>query len=200
MSATTTTTAQSPKPSFAAGAPGAAAKWSIDGSHTSVTFGVRHMMVSTVRGEFQKVSGDVVYDPTHPEKTEINVSIDVASVNTREPQRDAHLKSADFFDAEKFPTIEFRSRQTSVKKAGLLEIVGDLTIHGTTRAVTLEVEGPTPEHGDPWGFVRMGASARTTVKRSEFGMTWNTLLEAGGVLVGDEIKIQLEVELQRPKA
>jgi polyisoprenoid-binding protein YceI len=157
------------------------------------------MMVSTVRGEFQKVSGDVVYDPAHPERTEIKVTIEAASINTREPQRDTHLKSADFFDVEKFPTIEFRSK--SAKKTGDgIDVLGELTIHGVTRPVTLQVEVPTAEHADPWGFIRLGADAKTSIKRSDFGMTWNTLLEAGGVVVGDEIKIQLGVELQRPKS
>lgn len=173
-------------------------KWVIDPAHTSVTFGVRHMMVSTVRGEFQKITGAVTWDPNAPEATTIEASIDVASINTREEQRDTHLKSADFLDVEKYPTIEFRSRGLGKKSAdGGVEIVGDLTIHGTTHAVTLDVEGPTPAHKNPWGQTVMGASAKATIKRSEFGMTWNTVLEAGGLLVGDEIKIQLDVELRR---
>lgn len=176
-----------------------ATKWTIDPAHTSVTFGVRHMMVSTVRGEFQKVSGTVTYDPHRPEATVIDATIDVASINTREPKRDDHLRSADFFDVAKFPTIEFRSKGASRTKSGGLEVAGELTIHGVTHVVALEVEEPTPEHADPWGFVRMGASARTKIKRSDFGMTWNTLLEAGGVVVGDEITLQLDVELQRAK-
>lgn len=174
-----------------------ATKWTIDPAHTSVTFGVRHMMVSTVRGEFQKVTGKVSWDPSRPDATTIEASIDVASVNTREPQRDAHLKSADFFDVEKYPTIEFRSRGAGRAKNGVIELVGDLTIHGTTRVVALEVEGPTPEHKNPYGQTVIGASARTSIKRSDFGMTWNTVLEAGGLLVGDEINIQLDIELRR---
>ncbi|MBX3264022.1 MAG: YceI family protein [Labilithrix sp.] len=172
-------------------------KWTIDPAHTSVTFGVRHMMVSTVRGEFQKITGSVTWDPKKPEATTIEATIDVASINTREAQRDTHLKSADFLDAEKYPTIEFRSRGIGKKKDGALEIVGDLTIHGTTRSVALDVEGPTPAYKNPWGQTVMGASAKATIKRSEFGMTWNTVIEAGGLLVGDEINIQLDVELRR---
>lgn len=175
------------------------AKWTIDPAHTSVTFGVRHMMVSTVRGEFQSVAGTVTWDPSRPESTTVEASLDVSSINTREAARDAHLKSADFFDAEKFPRIEFRSRTVSRIKDGVIEILGDLTIRDTTRLVTLEVEGPTQEHPDPWGKLRMGASARTRIKRSDFGMTWNTVLEAGGLLVGDEIAIQLDVELERAR-
>src|SRR5688572_4226481 len=134
-------------------------KWTIDPAHTSVTFSVRHMMVSNVRGEFQKVSGAVTWDPKHPEASKLEATIDVASINTREPQRDAHLKSADFFDVENHPNITFASRGVGRRKDGIVEIVGDLTIHGTTRVVTLVVEGPTEEHTDPWGGVRIGASA-----------------------------------------
>jgi polyisoprenoid-binding protein YceI len=174
-----------------------ATKWTIDPAHTSVTFGVRHMMVSTVRGEFQKITGNVTWDPARPDATTIEASIDVASINTREPQRDAHLRSADFFDVEKYPTIEFRSRGVGRGKNGTIELVGDLTIRDTKRVVALEVEGPTPEYKNPWGQTVIGASAKTSIKRSDFGMTWNTVLEAGGLLVGDEINIQLDVQLRR---
>ncbi|MBX3210210.1 MAG: YceI family protein [Labilithrix sp.] len=174
-----------------------ATKWTIDPAHTSVTFGVRHMMVSTVRGEFQKITGNVTWDPSKPEASTVEATIDVASINTREAQRDTHLKSADFLDVEKHPTIEFRSRGITRKKDGAIEIVGDLTIRGTTRVVALDVEGPTPEHKNPWGQTVIGASAKTTIKRSEFEMTWNTVLEAGGLLVGDDVNIQLDVELRR---
>ena len=193
---TTTTTTTAPQPQAT---PSAATRWTIDPVHTSVTFGVRHMMVSTVRGEFQKVTGSVTWDPAHPEATVIEASIDVSSISTREPQRDAHLRSADFFDAGTHPTIEFRSRGAGQNRSGVLEVIGDLTIRGTTRVVALELDELTPEHVDPSGVARIGASARTVIKRSEFGMTWNTVLEAGGVLVGDEIKIQLDVQLQRSK-
>lgn len=188
----TAQTTAAPQPTATAGT-----KWSIDPAHTSVTFGVRHMMVSTVRGEFQKVTGTVTWDPAQPEATTIEASLDVASINTREAQRDAHLKSADFLDVEKYPTIEFRSRGVGRALAGGVEIVGELTIHGTTRVITLQVEGPTPAYKNPWGQTVMGASAKTTIKRSDFGMTWNTVLEAGGLLVGDDISIQLDVELRR---
>ena len=175
-------------------------KWTIDNSHTSVTFSVKHMMVANVRGEFQRVSGNVVWDAKRPETSKLSVEIDVASISTREPKRDEHLRSADFFDAENHPKITFVSRGVGKRTDGAIEIVGDLTIRGTTRVVALEVEGPTPEHADPWGNLRMGASASTSIKRSDFGMTWNSLLETGGMLVGDEIKIQLDVELIKEKA
>ncbi len=174
-----------------------ATKWTIDPSHTSVTFGVRHMMVSTVRGEFQNVSGTVTWDPNRPDATQIEATLDVASINTREAQRDAHLRSPDFLDVEKFPKITFRSRGVGRSKDGSLEVVGDLTIRDTTRVVALDVEGPTPPLVNPWGQTVIGASAKTVIKRSDFGMTWNTVLEAGGLLVGDEISIQLDIELRR---
>lgn len=172
--------------------------WTIDGSHTNATFSVRHLMISNVRGEFQKVSGTVSYDPSKPEATTVKAEIDVASISTREPQRDTHLRSADFFDAENFPKITFES--TAFRRGDKnLELVGKLTIRGTTRDVVLAIDGPTPEQTDPWGNVRIGASATTKIKRSDFNMTWNTLLEAGGVVVGDEIAIALDVELIKQK-
>lgn len=174
-------------------------RWTIDASHSHVDFNVRHLMIANVRGEFTELSGTVTWDPARPEATRIDVEIDVASINTREPKRDAHLRSPDFFDVEKYPKITFRSRALGQRKDGKIEIVGDLTIHGTTRVVVLDVDGPTPEQLDPWGNVRVAASARTSIKRSDFGMTWNTALETGGVLVGDEIKIALEVELVKSK-
>jgi polyisoprenoid-binding protein YceI len=176
-----------------------AAKYTLDASHSSATFVVRHMMITNVRGEFQRLSGTAAYDPRNPSATRIEATIDVASVNTREEKRDAHLKSADFFDVEKYPTIRFVSKKATAKGATELEVVGDLTIHGTTREVVLAVSDITPEHKDPWGNLRIGATAETKIKRSEFGMTWNAALEAGGLLVGDEVKIHIEVELLKDK-
>ncbi len=168
--------------------------WNLDASHSNATFSVRHMMVSNVRGEFQKLAGSVKGDLARPETLRIEATIDVGSINTRDAQRDTHLRSADFFDVEKYPSITFVSK--SVRRASdVLEVTGDLTIHGTTREVVLDVDGPTPEHKDPWGNVRIGASAKTKIKRSDFGMTWNAVLDAGGILVGDEIKIELDLEL-----
>lgn len=173
--------------------------WAIDTSHSSVTFSVRHMMISNVRGEFSRFSGTATFDAAAPDRSSVEVEIDLASIDTHEEKRDAHLRSADFFDVEKHPKMTFRS--TSVKKAGDgLEVHGDLTIRGTTRPVVLAVEGPSSEHADPWGNARIGASATTKIKRSEFGITWNNALEAGGVLVGDEVKISLDVSLVKQKA
>jgi polyisoprenoid-binding protein YceI len=175
-------------------------EWTIDATHSHVGFSVRHLMIANVRGEFTKLSGSVTWDPARPDATKIDVEIDVASVNTREEKRDAHLRSAYFFDAEQFPKITYHSRGVGRHKGdGHIEVVGDLTIHGVSRVVVLDVEGPTPEQSDPWGNTRIAATARTVIKRSDFGMTWNSALEAGGVLVGDDIKIELEVELTRNK-
>lgn len=176
----------------------AVARYQLDAGHSHVAFSVRHMMISNVRGEFTKLSGLVHYDPERPEETLVLVSVDAASVSTREDKRDAHLRSADFFDVEQFPEITFVSRTARATDGGL-DLVGELTIHGVTRPVTLAVEDVTPERVDPWGNVRFGATARTKIKRSDFGMTWNAALEAGGILVGDEIAIQIEAELIRQK-
>ena len=174
--------------------------WKIDSSHTSATFSVRHMMVTNVRGEFQKVSGTVQFDAAAPEKSAIDVVIEVASVSTRDAQRDTHLKSADFFDVENHPLMTFKSKSIKAKGAGHYALTGDLTIRGATHEVTLDVEGPSPEHKDPWGMTRIGASASTKIKRSDFGLKWNAALETGGVLVGDEVKIELDVELIKEAA
>ena len=168
--------------------------WQIDGAHTSVEFAVKHLMIATVRGRFGKVSGTVTTTGNAPAHAEVAVTIDVASIDTRESQRDAHLRSADFFDAENFPTITYRSKRTVGDVEGNFQLIGDLTIRGITREVQLEVtsEGRT---NDPWGNKRAGYSARTTVHRKDFGLTWNQLLEAGGVAVGDEVRISLDLEL-----
>ena len=190
LSATSVSTAQV--------SPTAVKRWKIDASHSSVGFSVRHMMITNVKGEFAKFEGEVQYNPKQPEASKASVSIDVASIATRDEKRDAHLRSADFFDAEQFPTITFQSRRTTLKGSSL-EVAGELSIHGKTRDVTLTVSDITEEHTDPWGNRRIGASATTKVKRSDFGMQWNGVLEAGGVLVGDEITIHIEVSLVRTK-
>jgi polyisoprenoid-binding protein YceI len=189
MTTTENITTTAPAPTAAA-----PVRWTLDASHSSASFSVRHLMISNVRGEFSTLSGDVTYDPRHPEKAKVSVSIDVASIHTREEKRDAHLRSADFFDAEAHPTMTFVSRSVKPRGDGL-EIVGDLTIRGTSREVVLAVDEVTAEHGDPWGNRRIGATARTKIKRSDFGMTWNAALEAGGFVVGDEVAITLDVEL-----
>jgi polyisoprenoid-binding protein YceI len=169
-------------------------RWTIDASHSHVGFAVRHLMISNVRGEFTKLEGSAGYDPARPEATTVDVSIDVGSINTREEKRDAHLRSADFFDAENYPTMRFVSKRAR-ERGESLELDGELTIRGVTREVTLKVSDITPQSQDPWGKLRVGASASTKIRRSDFGMQWNAALETGGVVVGDEVTITLEVEL-----
>ena len=169
--------------------------YKIDPAHSGAHFTVRHMMITNVRGSFKAVNGTVVYDPENPTASSIQAEIDAASISTNDDQRDAHLRSADFLDVEKFPTITYRSTKIERKGEGEWKVTGDLTIHGVTRPVVLDVEGPEAESKDPWGNLRTGASARTKIKRSEFGLTWNAALEAGGLLVGDELKIELELSL-----
>lgn len=170
--------------------------YAIDPAHSSVHFSVRHLMVSNVRGEFTKLSGTVKFDSERPENSTVEATIDANSISTRDPQRDAHLKSADFLDVEKFPTIVFRSRKIEQHSGGA-KVTGDLTVHGVTREIALDVEGPTPEIKDPWGKLRFGASATAKLNRKDFGLTWNAALETGGVMVGDELKITIDVEVVR---
>ncbi|WP_437683397.1 YceI family protein [Sorangium sp. So ce131] len=174
--------------------PSQAARWTIDASHTTVSFSVRHMMISNVRGEFAGVAGEVTYDPRRPEASKVSVTIDVASIHTRDDKRDAHLRSADFFDVEAYPTMTFVAK-SALRRGDGLEILGDLTIRGVSREVTLAVSEISGEHADPWGNRRLGATAATKIRRSDFGMNFNAILETGGVLVGDEIAIHLDVEL-----
>ncbi len=167
--------------------------YSIDSSHSSAQFSVRHMMISNVKGEFSNVRGTIVYDPENLGNSSIEAVIDVSSINTREPSRDAHLKSADFFDVAKYPTLAFKSKRIW-KKGDELQASGDLTMHGVTREVVLAIEGPTPEAKDPWGNIRFGASATAKLNRKDFGLVWNQALETGGVLVGDAVAITLDIE------
>jgi polyisoprenoid-binding protein YceI len=178
----------------------AAIHYDIDPAHTRAHFSVRHMMISNVRGEFTKVSGTVTYDPDHPSASKVEVTIDAASLYTGDEQRDAHLKSPDFLDVAKFPEIKFVSK--SIERKGQEEylVKGDMTIRGVTREVPLQVEGPTPEVKDPWGNLKAGATATTKISRKDFGLVWNVALETGGVLVGDEVKISVEVESTRRAA
>jgi polyisoprenoid-binding protein YceI len=155
------------------------------------------MMISNVRGGFTKVEGTIEYDPANVAATKIDAVIDASSIDTRDGQRDGHLKSADFLDVEKFPAITFQSKRVEGAGDGELKVTGDLTIHGTTKEVLLVVDGPTEETKDPFGNVRVGAAAKTKIKRSEFGLTWNAALETGGFLVGDELKIELDVSAIR---
>jgi polyisoprenoid-binding protein YceI len=172
------------------------ADYTIDSAHSAASFGVRHMMVSTVPGTFSKVAGKITYDPKNLAASKVEATVDVSTISTREPKRDAHLKSPDFFDVAKFPTIAFRSTKWT-QEGGKLKIAGELTIHGVTKPVVLDVTGPTPEVKGPGGGMMIGASATTKISRKDFGLTWNKLMETGGAVVGDEVTIQLEIEATR---
>src|SRR5581483_8293856 len=174
--------------------------YQIDPAHSSAEFVVRHMMITNVRGAFSKVKGTVVWDPENPSATDLDAVIDVNSIHTRDEQRDAHLRSADFFDAEKYPNITFQGTKAEPAGDGEVNITGNLTIRGVTKPVTLHVEGPSGETKDPFGNVRIGAAAKTKIKRGEFGLNRNAALETGGFLVGDEVKIELEISLIRAEA
>jgi polyisoprenoid-binding protein YceI len=168
--------------------------WNIDPAHTSVEFKVKHMMIANVKGHFSKVSGVLTRNESDPAKDRIEATIEAGSIQTRDEQRDAHLKSADFFHVEKFPTLHFKSTGVSVVGGGELSVEGDLTIHGVTKKVNFAVEGPTPPAKDPWGNTRIGLSASTKINRKDFGLTWNAALETGGILVGDDITITLDAQ------
>jgi polyisoprenoid-binding protein YceI len=172
---------------------GTLSTWQIDPMHSHVEFAVKHMMISTVKGRFAELIGTIQLDEADPTRSSVEVTIDAASIDTREAQRDGHLRSADFLDAEQYPSLTFQSRRVEQLGGDRLRVVGDLTIRGKTREVTLEVtaEGRAM---DPWGNERVGFSARTSLNRQDFGLNWNQALEAGGILVGNEVRISLEVE------
>jgi polyisoprenoid-binding protein YceI len=175
-------------------APAAVGTWNIDPAHSIAEFRVRHMMISHVRGQFTGVSGSLTYDETDPAQSHVEASIDAATIDTRDPQRDTHLKSPDFFDAEQFPTLSFRSSHVVRRADGTLTMSGPLTIHGVTRDTEFSVEGPTPPVKDPWGNTRVGVHASTKINRAEYGLTFNAPMETGGVMVGEEVSITLELE------
>jgi polyisoprenoid-binding protein YceI len=170
------------------------ATWNIDPAHSMAEFRVKHMMIANVKGQFSKVSGALFLDESDLANSRVEATIEAASIHTRDEQRDAHLKSPDFFDVEKFPTLHFKSKSISIVRDGELAVEGDLTIRGVTHKVHFAVEGPTPPAQDPWGNTRVAVSATTKINRKDFGLTWNTALETGGILVGDEVTITLEVE------
>jgi len=173
-----------------------ATTWRVDASHSLAEFAVRHLMISTVKGRFTEVTGTLIGDDTDPDNAVVELTIPVAGIDTREEQRDAHLRSADFFEADRYPAIHFRS--TRITRAGRdqFTVTGDLTIRGTTRPVTLTVESGG-RGKDPWGGERVGFSTTTTINRKDFGLHWNQALEAGGVLVGNDVKISVELQLVR---
>jgi polyisoprenoid-binding protein YceI len=175
-------------------APALAATWQIDPAHSNVSFSVRHMMVSNVRGEFTKVSGTVDGDEKTPTQAVINATIDATSINTREAKRDDHLKSADFLDVAKYPTLTFKSKRIEPSGTGQFKVTGDLTLHGVTREVVLDVSDVTPPIKDPMGKTRAGAHATTKIDRKDFGINWSKTMDGGGLLVGDDVDISIDVE------
>jgi polyisoprenoid-binding protein YceI len=172
----------------------ATSTWNIDPAHTTVEFKVKHMMIANVKGHFTKVSGVLTRDESNPANSRVEATIEAGSIHTRDDQRDAHLKSVDFFDVENFPALHFKSTSVSPVREGELAVEGDLTIRGVTRRVWFAVEGPTPPAKDPWGNTRIAVSATTKINRKDFGLNWNAALETGGILVGEEVTITLEAE------
>jgi polyisoprenoid-binding protein YceI len=172
-----------------------ASTWNIDADHSNIQFKVRHLMVSNVKGVFGKVQGTVDIDDKNIAMSKVAVTIDTQSINTGVVKRDEHLKSADFFDVATFPTMTFVSTKVAKNGKDKLQVTGNLTLHGVTRQVLLDVEGPSADSKDPWGNTRRGVSATTKINRKDFGLAWNKALETGGVVVGDEVVISLEVEM-----
>ncbi len=197
----TATSFESSLPAATAGATAPAAAearaWTVDTSHATAGFRVRHLMVSHVRGQLGPVSGTAVIDEREPSRSRVDVSIDVRGIDSREPKRDEHLRSADFFDVERHPAVTFHSTRVEAPDglSGDIRVTGDLTIRGVTRPVTLQVEPLEAPIQDPWGNARRGVSARGRVNRKDWGLKWNLAIEAGGVAVGDEVTLEIDAEL-----
>jgi polyisoprenoid-binding protein YceI len=183
---------------FASTAFAQSAQWDIDPNHSTAQFTVRHLGISNVTGSFTKVSGAAQLNEQDITQSTVHAIIDVNSVDTRVEARDKDLRSPNFFDVEKYPTMEFKSAKI-VKSGDKLQVIGDLTIHGTTKQVTLDVDGPTPVTADPWGNQRRGLSATTTINRQDYGLHWNNRIASGEAVVGDTVKIQIDVELIKKK-
>jgi polyisoprenoid-binding protein YceI len=168
--------------------------WNIDPAHSSAEFKVKHMMISNVKGTFSGLSGTLIEHATDSTLSSVEASIPLATISTGDAQRDGHLKSAEFFDADKYPTLNFKSTKVVKKGEAEYEVTGDLTVHGVTKPVKFAVEGPSAPGKDPWGNTRIGLSATTKINRKDFGLEWNAALETGGFLVGDDVTITLEVQ------
>lgn len=180
---------------------GQATTWEIDPAHSSAQFAIRHLMVSTVRGDFRKVSGTVNLDDKDPTKSTVDATIDVSSINTGIEKRDNHLKSPDFFDVAKYPTMTFKSKK--IQKAEgeeKFKVTGDLTLHGTTKEVVLDFDGNLKPIKDPTGKSKIGGTASTKLNRKDFGLTWNKALETGGVVVGDDVTVTIDLEMTQAEA
>ncbi len=185
---------------IASPASAATTTWQIDPAHTAAGFAVKHLMISTVRGQFKGVNGTVVWDDQDISKSTIDVTIDAKTVDTSEPKRDEDLRSEKFFDTAKYPTITFKSKTIENVSAGKLKVTGDLTIHGVSKEVVLDVEGPSNPVKDPWGNTRVAASATTKVNRQDYGVKWNANIDGGGVVVGDDINIIIDLEMIKKAA
>lgn len=175
----------------------ATSTWQIDPAHTAAGFAVKHLMISTVRGQFKGITGTINWDDQDITKSTVDVTIDSTTVDTSEPMRDKDLKSEKFFDVAKYPTITFKSKKVEAVSAGKLKITGDLTIHGVTKEAVLDVEGPTAPVKDPWGNTRVAASATTKVNRQDYGVKWNANMDGGGVVVGDDVNITIDLEMTK---
>ncbi|HTV09926.1 MAG TPA: YceI family protein [Candidatus Aquilonibacter sp.] len=169
--------------------------WKIDPAHSSAEFKIRHMMIANVKGSIKGIAGELTEHATDASLSAVEATLDVSTLHTGDAQRDAHVKSADFLDVEQYPTITFRSTKVEKKSSDEYEVTGDLTIHGVTKPVTLKVEGPSAQHKDPWGNTRIGLEATTKINRKDFGLSWNSVLETGGVMVGEEVHITIDLEL-----
>jgi len=179
----------------------ASSTWQIDPNHSAAQFAVRHLAISTVRGAFTKVNGTIQFDDKDISKSSVEVTIDADSVDTRVPNRDKDLRSDHFFDVQKYPTITFKSTKVEQVEPGKLKVTGDLTIHGVTKAVVLDVEGPTAAVKDPWGNQRAAANASTKINRQDYGVKWNATMDGGGLVVGDDVAITIDLEMvQKPAA
>jgi polyisoprenoid-binding protein YceI len=168
--------------------------WKLDPAHSSAEFKVKHMMISNVKGSFSGLTGTLTENPADASLAAVEANVPVSTVSTGDPQRDAHLKSADFFEAEKYPEMTFKSTSAQKKGDGEYVVTGDLTLHGVTKTVIFAVEGPSAPGKDPWGNTRIGLSATTKINRKDFGLGWNAALETGGILVGEDVQISLEVQ------
>ncbi|HWE29688.1 MAG TPA: YceI family protein [Polyangia bacterium] len=175
-----------------------ATEWTVDPAHSTASFTVKHMMVSTVRGEFGKMTGTASWSKPDYSDAQVDVAIDATTIDTRQPDRDKHLRSPDFFDVQKFPTLTFKSKRVEkAKDKGHVTLVGDLTMHGVTKEVAFDVTGPSPEMKTPFGTVAVGAEAKAKINRRDFGLNWNKALEAGGVLVSEDVNIDINLELSK---
>ncbi|HZC66858.1 MAG TPA: YceI family protein [Candidatus Dormibacteraeota bacterium] len=177
----------------------ATATWKVDPAHTAAEFGVKHLMISTVRGSFKGVKGTVNWDDSDVTKSTVNVTIDATTVDTGEPARDKDLKSDKFFDTADNPTLTFKSTKVEEAGAGKLKVTGDLTIRGVTKQVVLDVDGPSASIKDPYGNTRSALSASTKINRQDFGVKWNANLDGGGVVVGDDVNINIDLEMVKQK-